>query len=621
MQVCFFPFKRPTLNTQANRTSNVQERNTMKALNILDFRTDNPALLLVGLLPVAINIGILLYVSLTQPNTKVNALFIVFLFILTGWQLAEACTHLSTSAEMAMFWARQSTTIILFLGPFSILFGLRYAKWHRWMNPAILFIFLFLPSILATLGIVSSQEVCTILHSKNWNWVSNPIPHGLSLIIYTLVSMLSILTLIVFWSIHLAKRKNTALRLPSLLIAIGFTIPIFSGIACEVIAPFLFHVDVVPITAPLVTIFSVLTFIAITRYRLLDFSPINQWDKILHITHEGILIVNKNDEIMYANDCVCEMTGYCLPEIFGKKASTLFTGASSWIVPTEKMKGTANEIHGRAELQIKTKWGGNLWVVMSGSPYLDSGNKTIGSIILFTNINELKKADAGLRAKVEELNDFFYKSSHDLKSPAASILGLISLLNYSEESEKPFIHNAIETSAHKLIETTDRLAQIANVTKRNVEISRINWEEKINSIHTELHPKEADYIFEKEISMNGLYYSDPYLIRTILKIAMENAIHYRDLNKKDSKIHIAIQQEQYGVVIQLDDNGCGMSPDLQKKLFSLFCKGSANSGIGLGLYTLKAALDKLGGKVSIESNKGVGTKVTLFIPDQMMMVA
>ena len=90
---------------------------------------------------------------------------------------------------------------------------------------------------------------------------------------------------------------------------------------------------------------------------------------------------------------------------------------------------------------------------------------------------------------------------------------------------------------------------------------------------------------------------------------------------KDSKIHIAIQQEQYGVVIQLDDNGCGMSPDLQKKLFSLFCKGSANSGIGLGLYTLKAALDKLGGKVSIESNKGVGTKVTLFIPDQMMMVA
>ncbi|MFI5149707.1 MAG: ATP-binding protein [Bacteroidia bacterium] len=588
---------------------------------MLDLGFDHWGLLTATLGPVLINIGIILFVAFALPPSRTNTSFLIFVLLLASWQLSDGLIRLSHTASTAYDWTRIDNTLMLFLAPFAILFGLRFASWHKLINPALLLITLFTLPILLTCGIMAHLDHYSIIASERWVWIINPKTDPFTISIYVWHSILGLSIIILYWAIYLFKRRDVVLHKPAFLLALGVTIPVVAGIAFEIICPLLFQIDDIPITAPMLTFFSFFAFIAITRYRLLDYSPRHQWDKIVHLTNEGLIIVNTKDEIMYANECMCRMMGYAFSEMGGKKASLLLTGETYWTDALQGITHKPGSLTGRYETRVTTKSGTKIWMLMSGSPYLDSKNKITGSIGLFTNIDDLKKVKAGLDAKIDELNAFFYRASHDLKSPAASIQGLLSLFAQGDETERSFIFSSIETCASKLMDTTDRLAQIATITQRKVEVNEIDWEEKITSLQSELCRETDSCICEKQISLESTCYSDGFLISMVLRIAFQNAIQYRGLNKKECHINVTVHPVKGGVQVELSDNGPGLPKQVQEKMFTMFCKGSNKAGIGLGLYTMKAAVEKLGGSVSLESTEGLGTTVSFFFPHAMRIVA
>ncbi|HXC06347.1 MAG TPA: PAS domain S-box protein, partial [Bacteroidia bacterium] len=555
---------------------------------------DHWGLIAAGLLPLLINVSIIIYVSFTLPPSRTHTSFLVFVFSVAIWQLSDTMLRMSSNALTATYWTRIDNISMLFVAPFAILFGLRFALWHKRVSPALLLSLLFAIPMMLSAGIIAGLDHYEIHDSETWSWIVNPRSDLFTLSIYCWHSFIGLCTITLYWSIYILKRKNETARRPAILLAWGVSIPTLAAIVFEVIGPLVFHVDDIPITASLLTLFSILAFIAIKHYQLLDYSPRHQWDKIINLTNEGILIVNLKDEIMYANECMCKTLGYSGSELNGKKASMLLTGASNWMNPKNELLDLTDILTGRSEMLISTRSGEKIWMLLSGSPYLDVHDKVTGFIGLFTNINDLKKTKAVLKAKVEELNTFFYRASHDLKSPAASIQGLVSLLAIGDESDRAFICSSIESSALKLLETTDRLSQIAAISQRQIQVDVIDWENKIKSIEAEVCSLATDCCCEKEISVKEISYSDPYLIRMILRIAFQNAVKYRDLNKKECLIRFGICEEKQGIRIELSDNGSGIPKQVQEKIFTMFCKGSNKSGVGLGLYTLKAAVDKLG---------------------------
>jgi PAS domain S-box-containing protein len=588
----------------------------MNALNANDMDGIKGGLVILLFIPILINLSILLYASITLPSNRVNSGFMLFVFVLLLWQISDLLIRISSTAENAAIWAEIGIGPILFVSPLAMLFGLRFAHWHKKINPALLFAFLFLIPVLLLLGVMATPDEHSIIASKRWGWIANPKTNGFVHAVYYWLSLQGFACMILFWVIYMRKRRDPTYSIPSLLLAIGFTIPTLGGIAWQVIGPLLFHANDIPITAPLVSVFSVLALLAMTKYRMLDYSPRHQWKSIVNLTREGILIVDKEDRIMYANTYFCNMLGYDFTELYGKKAGYAFLDQSSCKTMACIARKMALAESGKAEIKLKAKNGEYIWILFSSSPYLDTKGKVIGSLGIHTDINNLKVVENKLKSKVEELNMFFYKASHDLKSPAASIKGLVALYNSGSDVRMEEIFSAIEKSVNRLMDSTDRLSQIAIISQRRLEQNEIQWNQIVAEILNDLRSERNTCCTTVEIDVKNKFHSDLYLIGLILRIAITNAYTYRDSNKSESKVLISVGQEEQGVRIVISDNGYGIPEELQQCVFKLFTRGEQRSGAGLGLYTLKQAVDKLGGHVSLKSVSREGTRINILLPER-----
>ncbi|HEX8516618.1 MAG TPA: PAS domain-containing sensor histidine kinase [Bacteroidia bacterium] len=138
-----------------------------------------------------------------------------------------------------------------------------------------------------------------------------------------------------------------------------------------------------------------MTLVAIKKYRILDFSPKHHWDQI--ILNEGLLVVDNNGVIMYANKTFCKLTGYRLAEIEGKFAHFLFFHNISQEELSRITKERKNKVSNPYEIEMTTKIGDKIWLLINESPYIESSGKVIGSILVHTDITHIKNTEKELR--------------------------------------------------------------------------------------------------------------------------------------------------------------------------------------------------------------------------------
>jgi signal transduction histidine kinase len=107
-------------------------------------------------------------------------------------------------------------------------------------------------------------------------------------------------------------------------------------------------------------------------------------------------------------------------------------------------------------------------------------------------------------------------------------------------------------------------------------------------------------------------------LKVVLKNLISNAINYSDPNKTESYIRISIEQENGFYSIQIADNGIGIPEDQLEHIFEMFYRANESSqGSGLGLYIVKETIEKLKGKVEVESSKGEGSTFKIKIPHKL----
>lgn len=360
--------------------------------------------ILLSLVPAFINLAIFLYVTFSLPQGRTNNSFSIFVFLLGVWQIGDGFVKMSPTADIALEWYRISGITISFIISFGILFVLRFAKWNKKMSDNLKFALLFLPAILCTFIIVAHLDTYTAVQSHYWYWLVNPEPTLITSIIYLWLSLGGLTMLALLFTFYINTKGNEIKRKQSLLLAIGFSVPVIGGIILEVIPPLLFDKNVVPITNPLMTAFSIASLIAIKKYKMLEYSPKHQWNNIMESLNEGVVIVNDEDHIMYANKMFCKLLGYEFGEINNRRATRLLFDKEDDL---EKIRTVNRErkkkISSQYEIQIKKKSGEKIWVMASGSPYLDRKGNVTGSIAILTNINTLKQTENLLLHKEENL--------------------------------------------------------------------------------------------------------------------------------------------------------------------------------------------------------------------------
>lgn len=225
---------------------------------------------------------------------------------------------------------------------------------------------------------------------------------------------------------------------------------------------------------------------------------------------------------------------------------------------------------------------------------------------------ELKKANA-------ELDRFVYSSSHDLRAPLASVLGLINLsLISSDPSEKDTYIRMMEESLNRLDRFIQDIIHYSRNSRMEVAHDEIDFRQMVADTMDKLSYMEGmDRIsFDCHYDIRSPFISDQRRLSVILANLLGNAVRFQNPSADQPFVNVRIQADAGEAILVVEDNGVGIARDYQDRVFDMFFKAShQNHGSGLGLYIVKETVNVLQGKVTFTSSTRQGTTFTVSIPN------
>ncbi|MFO0322799.1 MAG: hybrid sensor histidine kinase/response regulator [Bacteroidota bacterium] len=239
---------------------------------------------------------------------------------------------------------------------------------------------------------------------------------------------------------------------------------------------------------------------------------------------------------------------------------------------------------------------------------------------LYQYRTEIKNKNAELQKINEELNKFVYSVSHDLRSPLTSILGLTNLAKEMPEMvvAQPYFE-MIEGRVIKLDGFIKKIIAYYKNGRPEELIKDIDFKNLIESVWDPLKDQDLSIKFELNVNQNGTFSGDLFRLEIILDNLISNAIKYQNPLNDNRNIHVTVDSDDKIAKIIISDNGVGIDQSQIDNVFKLFyrAENSLNaSGSGIGLYIVKEAVEKMNGKISVNSEQLVKTSIEIEIPNK-----
>jgi signal transduction histidine kinase len=241
--------------------------------------------------------------------------------------------------------------------------------------------------------------------------------------------------------------------------------------------------------------------------------------------------------------------------------------------------------------------------------------------IMIRNLSKSQKKIIEQNEKLQLINagldKFVFNVTHDLRSPLASIMGLINLMDDETDLEQ------IQEYTLMIKESLERQDRFINemlafvkskhtgVNKTECSLSNI----VDNAIAQNSHHNGGKQVhFYKELELTRIQ-SDALKLQVILNNLVSNSIKYSDNKKSEQWVKVKSYRSDKEVVIEVEDNGMGIRPKDQDRIFDKFyMSGDNKKSTGLGLYLVKDAVTQLDGKIEVRSELGVCSKFKVIIP-------
>jgi len=233
--------------------------------------------------------------------------------------------------------------------------------------------------------------------------------------------------------------------------------------------------------------------------------------------------------------------------------------------------------------------------------------------------NNLEQKNVQLAKVNSQMEKFLYSTSHDLRAPLTSILGIVNLVRM-ESSDKSVVEyvNKIESRVIKLDQIIRDIINFSKTTYKNIHSGFIDLESLVWKIVNSYHDDKNFARIKVTVAVSGdaKFYSDMDRIEIILDNLIRNAIQFVDVNKVKPFLNINIELLPESVSIDIHDNGIGIARQYFEQIFNMFFKASLQSkGAGLGLYIAKEGVEQLAGTMTLESEVGFGSVFKVFIPN------
>ncbi|MEN7548986.1 PAS domain S-box protein [Rapidithrix thailandica] len=339
-----------------------------------------------------------------------------------------------------------------------------------------------------------------------------------------------------------------------------------------------------------------------------------------------ICLHDTDGTFLYITPSVKEILGYDAKELLGTLPLAIIHREDY----QAKVQGSASkilqgQINEKLEYRIRKKDGSYVYFETNMQPIFNTSGVLIRLQSTSRDITARKLAEEKIIAKNrelekanKELDQFVYSASHNLRAPLSSILGLINITKLSFQDEGVLEYfQMMEKSIRKLDETIHEINDYSKNNRVEIRVEKVDFEALVTqSIEDLFYLEELKRIkFSTNIQCDTPFFSDRNRLQVVLTNILSNAVKYQNLDQTHPQINIDIKASNQQVFIKVKDNGIGISPNYQEKVFNMFFRATDKaSGSGLGLYIVKETINKLKGTIHICSKEYVGTEVSIWLP-------
>ncbi len=236
-------------------------------------------------------------------------------------------------------------------------------------------------------------------------------------------------------------------------------------------------------------------------------------------------------------------------------------------------------------------------------------------------MEEIKHREEALAASRQK-SVFLANMSHEIRTPLSSIIGYTERIRYNKarnDNERTHMLDIVLQNGNHLLHLINDILDLSKVEANKLTIEK----EPISIIKIAEYTRRllGEKAVEKNIQLNINYKlplpetinSDPTRLKQIILNLASNAIRFTDTGKVE--IDVAYHQDTDCLQITVNDTGIGMSEEEQKNLFKPFSQADSNiskkyGGTGLGLLISKRIAELMGGNITVESIKGLGSQFT-----------
>ena len=237
-----------------------------------------------------------------------------------------------------------------------------------------------------------------------------------------------------------------------------------------------------------------------------------------------------------------------------------------------------------------------------------------------------KKAEAANEAKTE----FLQRMSHDIRTPINGIRGLVNMADhYADDMEKQTEYRTkVKEASNLLLELVNDVLDMSKLESGEIVLEEIPF--NLSSISREVFvvieqmaaEQNIRVVWEKKEITHRDFIGSPGYVKRVMMNILSNAVKY---NRENGQIYISCveipseQPEMTTMEFVCRDTGIGMAEEFQKHIFEPFAQEHTGSrgkfaGTGLGMAISKKLVEEMGGTITFESEKGVGTTFVIRIP-------
>ena len=347
---------------------------------------------------------------------------------------------------------------------------------------------------------------------------------------------------------------------------------------------------------------------------------------------DGITFFDRDWSLKFSNSAFYSLIGYSRDEYETIEPQD-FIHSEDHDYQARRAHTLLNTGFFESELRIRHKDGHYVNLSTRSVTVRDDNGDILGSLTILHDITKLKQAhEALIKANIESeassrlKSSFLANISHEIRTPLNSVVGFANLLlanNLTQEVREEYIEH-INYNSEKLLQIIGDIIDLSRLESSQIEIS---YEEtSLSSIINEII-EDARHVIrrnEKPIILNvinhfadsgDLIFTDRLWLKRVLNHLMDNAVKFT----LDGSIEFSYMRENDKIVFKIKDTGIGINKENLGRIFEEFRQEVDGhhrpfEGLGIGLTLAKEVVERMGGRIYVQSEKGIGSEFSFSIP-------